>query len=217
MGETTTRFATSIPRSRKGWNMGGLAASAPGVSSATTRRTSSTNSGARSSRLSQVMALERVMTPKAKRVGWKFQKRRICSNHTSDTSAACCVFSTSSRREVSKRSRQAGTSPPSRKAWCSAMESSIASFVPLPMEKCAVALASPSSTTLPRVQRAQRIMGKRRHSERLVMSGCPCRSSANTPSRKRALSSSPMCPRPARAKVSGSVSSTQVERPGSYW
>ncbi len=33
--------------------------------------------------------------------GSKSQKRSTCSNQTSDTSAACCVFSTSSRRRVS--------------------------------------------------------------------------------------------------------------------
>src|SRR5712675_295138 len=49
------------------------------------------------------MALERVISPKAKRVGSMLQKRSTCSNQTSDTSAECWVFSTSSRRRVSKR------------------------------------------------------------------------------------------------------------------
>ena len=37
----------------------------------------------------------------AKRVAGMCQKRSTCSNQTSDTSAACWVFSTSSRRPVS--------------------------------------------------------------------------------------------------------------------
>jgi hypothetical protein len=102
MGETTTRFASFMSRSAKGWNMGGFASLAGSPlardSSAKAFRVSATNSGARSSRLSQVIALDRVITPKAKRVGEKSQKRFTCSNHTSETFAACCVFSTSSRR-----------------------------------------------------------------------------------------------------------------------
>ncbi len=48
------------------------------------------------------------------------------------------------------------------------MASSIASFVPEPMEKCAEALASPSSSLLPMTQRLLRIIGKLRQIERLV-------------------------------------------------
>ena len=58
------------------------------------------------------MALERVIRPNAKRVGSMFQKRLTCSNHTSDTSAECWVFSTSSRRADSKRVSAALTSRP---------------------------------------------------------------------------------------------------------
>ena len=46
-----------------------------------------------------------------------------------------------------------------------------------------------------------------------MMSGCPCNSSAKTPSRNLAEVGSSIAPRPARLKVSGSVSITQVERP----
>ena len=49
-----------------------------------------------------MIAFERVISPKAKRVGSMFQKRLTCSNQTSETSAECWVFSTSSRRWVSK-------------------------------------------------------------------------------------------------------------------
>ena len=58
MGETTTRFASVMPRSRNGWNIGGTgrvtSASKPcaRTSCATTRSTSAANCGARSARLS---------------------------------------------------------------------------------------------------------------------------------------------------------------------
>ena len=96
------------------------------------------------------------------------------------------------------------------------MASSIASLVPEPIEKCAVALASPISTMLSAVHFSQRMVGKFRHSERLVMSLWPASSSANTPSRKCADAASSILSRPARLNVSGSVSITQVERPGWY-
>src|SRR6266403_1918502 len=51
-------------------------------------------------------------------------------------------------------------------ASASAMASSIASLVPEPIEKCAVALASPSSTMLSLTHRLLRIIGKLRHIER---------------------------------------------------
>ena len=50
------------------------------------------------------------------------------------------------------------------------MASSIASFVPEPIEKCAVCAASPISTTFPACQDAQRSVGKARQIERFVMS-----------------------------------------------
>ena len=49
-----------------------------------------------------------------------------------------------------------------------AMESSIASFVPDPMEKCAVCAESPRSTVLPSTHRSHRTVGKTRQIERLV-------------------------------------------------
>src|ERR1700724_3141194 len=64
------------------------------------------------------------------------------------------------------------------------MASSMASLVPDPMEKCAVALASPISTTLPAVQRAQRTVGKLRHTERLTIRRWPCSSSSHTRRRR---------------------------------
>src|SRR5260221_9496750 len=97
------------------------------------------------------------------------------------------------------------------------MPSSIASFVPEPMEKCAVALASPISTMLSATQRSQRMVGKLRQIERLVISRWPCSSCANRPSAKRADAASSSLSRPARAKACGSVSIIQVERCGSDW
>ena len=68
------------------------------------------------------------------------------------------------------------------KASKSAIASSIASLVPEPMEKCAVALASPTSTTLSITQVALRMVGKLRHSDRLAISRWPASSSAKMPS-----------------------------------
>ena len=49
----------------------------------------------------QEAAWARVITPNANCTGSKSQNRATCSNQTRDTSAACWVFSTSSRRPVS--------------------------------------------------------------------------------------------------------------------
>ena len=57
----------------------------------------------------------------------------------------------------------------SRNAQASATASSIASFVPEPIEKCAVCAASPSSTTLSAHQRALRTVTKLIHLELLAM------------------------------------------------
>ena len=90
----------------------------------------------------------------------------------------------------------------------------MASLVPEPIEKCAVALASPIRTVLSAVQRSQRMVGKLRQIERLVISLWPSSSSANTFSMKAAEPASSSAARPARWNVSGSVSKIQVERPG---
>ena len=124
--------------------------------------------------------------------------------------------STSSRLVASKWAKAAATPSVARKDSNNPIASSIASLVPEPMEKWAVDFASPSSTTLPIVARALRIAGKRRQLERLVISLCPARSSANTPSRKRADSASDIPSSPARSKVSAVVSNIQVDWPGSY-
>jgi hypothetical protein len=81
----------------------------------------------------------------------------------------------------------------------------------------AVDFASPSRTLLPRTQRLLRIIGKFRQIERFVRIGCPCRNQSKIRSIRRAEAASSMDSRPARRKVSASVSKTQVERPASYW
>src|ERR1700746_1525554 len=78
------------------------------------------------------------------------------------------------------------------------------------MEKCAVALASPISTMLSATQRSQRMVGKLRQIERLVINRWPCSSFANKPSTKRADAASSSLSRPARAKVGGSVAVVMV-------
>ncbi len=105
--------------------------------------------------------------------------------------------------------------PRSRKAPASAIASSIASLVPEPIEKCAVWAASPSSTTLPKCQRSQVTVGKRRQIERLASSGWPESQGANSRSQVATVSASPASSKPARRQVSSWHSTIQVERPPS--
>src|SRR6266849_3317724 len=92
----------------------------------------------------------------------------------------------------------------------SAIASSIASLVPEPIEKCAVALASPTSTTRSMTQVALRMLGKLRHSERLAMSLCPSSSSAKMRSSARSKCGSSILSKPQRSQVSALVSMIQV-------
>ena len=75
----------------------------------------------------------------------------------------------------------------------------MASFVPDPIEKCAVWAASPSSTTLPRCQLSLRTSRKLVHSERLVMRRWPFSSSENSASHARSDSASSICVEAQRA------------------
>ena len=98
------------------------------------------------------------------------------------------------------------------------MASSIASRVPDPTEKCAVWAASPTSTTFPADQRAFAIVGNRRHSDLLHISGCPSSSSSKSRARKRAVSSSLAASIPALRQVSSVASAMKVDFPDpSYW
>jgi hypothetical protein len=90
-------------------------------------------------------------------------------------------------------------------------------LVPDPIEKCAVALASPTSTALFLTQVLLVMVGKLRHSERLAISECPSSSSANTRSITGSISASESLSKPKFLQVFSSVSITQVERSGSYW
>ena len=109
IGETTTRFSSVISRKRNGVNRGGgpldidVMAAARAPRSRNACSTSRDEAWRAQPRLSKVIDFERVIRPKAKCKGSMSQKRFTCSNQTSETSAACCVFSTSSRRVASKR------------------------------------------------------------------------------------------------------------------
>ena len=98
-----------------------------------------------------------------------------------------------------------------------AIASSIASLVPEPMEKCAVALASPTSTALPLTHVLLVMVGKLRQRERLAISLWPSSSSANTSSITGSMSVSESWSKLKFFQVCSSVSITQVERSGSYW
>src|SRR5512140_3374248 len=71
------------------------------------------------------------------------------------------------------------SSPCVLNAHANATASSIASFVPDPIEKCAVCAASPSSTTFPEHQRRLRTVTNPSHLELFASSGRPPSSSAN--------------------------------------
>src|SRR5262245_45818596 len=85
------------------------------------------------------------------------------------------------------------------------------------MDQCAVAFASPRSTTLLWLQFEQATVGKLRQIERLRMNRCPSRSSAKVRSSRFADSASLIASKPLAAQHSGVVSTTQVEAPSSYW
>ena len=78
-------------------------------------------------------------------------------------------------------------------------------------------LGVPEEHLLPRIQRLLRIIGKLRQIDRFVRIGWPSRNQPKIRSISAADCASSMSGSPARRKVSGSVSKTQVERPVSYW
>ena len=98
-----------------------------------------------------------------------------------------------------------------------AIAHSIASLVPEPMEKCADALASPRMTMFSCDQFSQKMRGKRRHIERLSISGWPASSSEKIASSLAFDPSSSNSWNPWPWKQASSISNTQVERSGSYW
>jgi hypothetical protein len=78
------------------------------------------------------------------------------------------------------------------------------------MVKWAVWAASPSSTTSPWCQLAQRTVTKLVHSDRLESSLWPASSGANSSWQKAMLSSSPAASRPARRQVASVHSTMKV-------
>ena len=118
-----------------------------------------------------MIALARVMTPKANCTGIEIPEavdmlepdQRHVGGVLGLLDLLAAAFLILLQRGFDRRARAAWRPP-------SAIASSIASLVPEPIEKCAVALASPSSTILSLTQRLLRIIGKLRHIERLVRS-----------------------------------------------
>ena len=90
------------------------------------------------------------------------------------------------------------------------MASSMASFVPEPIEKCAVWAASPTTTVRPWCQTLFTTFGKSSQSERFERSSWPSRSRANSRSQKARLSSSDSSSRPARRHVASGHSTMNV-------
>ena len=92
------------------------------------------------------------------------------------------MLSTIGRRSSSYAASAAGTSagPRPRNAQANATASSIASFVPEPIEKWAVWAASPTSTTLSELQWRLRTVVKLIHLELLAISSWPSSASANS-------------------------------------
>jgi hypothetical protein len=95
-------------------------------------------------------------------------------------------------------------------AAASSIASSIASFVPEPIEKCAVCAASPSSTVAPALQSLQRSSLKASHTERLDNSWCPSSTGAKSSRQNARLSCSERASSPARLQVSSRVSTMNV-------
>ena len=142
----------------------------------------------------------------------------MCSNQASDDIGGVLrLLDLFAPRRVVGSQRRARRRRARLKASKSAIASSIASLVPEPIEKCAVALASPTSTALSFTQVLLVMVGKLRQSERLAISAWPSSSSANTRSSTGSISVSLSLSKPKLRQVSSSVSITQVERSGSYW
>ncbi len=102
------------------------------------------------------------------------------------------------------------------------MASSIASFVPEPIEKCAVCAASPISTRLPWCQRLQSTRWKLSQAEprrwaALLMSRWPSRYFANSFSQKAIDCSWFAASRPCARQVSSRVSTITVESDVLNW
>ena len=102
------------------------------------------------------------------------------------------------------------------------MALSSASRVPEPIEKCAVAAASPISTTFPCDQFSQSTRGKLIHAEPRMcrafeISSWPPSSSAKSRSQVAIVSSCDISPKPNVAQVSSEHSTMKVAVSASNW
>jgi hypothetical protein len=105
------------------------------------------------------------------------------SHHSLLRRASSCSRSTAGRRRRSYSANALARSGASRSASTSPIASSMASFVPEPMEKWAVWAASPRSTVRPSDQRSQVTVRNRSHRVRLPINGWPRSCAANAVSR----------------------------------
>jgi hypothetical protein len=95
-------------------------------------------------------------------------------------------------------------------AWARATASSMASFVPDPIVKCAVWAASPIEHRRSRCHDSQRTVTKLVHSDRFDRSRWPRSSSANSASQNAMLSSSVASRSPAASHVASGHSTMNV-------
>src|SRR5258705_6686878 len=95
-------------------------------------------------------------------------------------------------------------------ALVSAMVSSIASRVPVPIEKCAECSASPISTMLPCDQFSFQIQGKLRHTDLFETSEWPSSVSAKISSQIACDCSMVLCSKPYACQVAASHSTRKV-------
>ena len=182
IGETTTRFASVMPRSRNGWNIGTVGLCDVDVEALPAHvarhhrvdlgdelrraqreivvgdRLGARHQAEREARRVHVPEAPHVLEPDQRHVGRMLRLLDL---------EPALGLEMRQRRASRPARRRAGT-PRS-----SAIASSIASLVPEPIEKCAVALASPISTMLSWAQRSQWMVGKLRQSERLMISLWP--------------------------------------------
>src|ERR1700687_3383240 len=163
-------------RSRIGANIGGTGW-APLLNQ---RSTSATNSGSRTLRFEYVTRRLRVSRLNA---NWSGSWRVYCemfSTHSRLACAARCALSTTGRRSASYAASAISTPGFSCRQAASASASSIASFVPEPIEKWAEWAASPIKSKLPCRQHRVRTVVNRIQRLLLASSGSRSNASANT-------------------------------------
>src|SRR5260370_1196113 len=100
--------------------------------------------------------------------------------------------------------------PVREKQFCNSIASSIASFVPEPIEKCAVCKASPSKTTFSKDHRPFFTNTKLIHFELFESNRQPSRSFAKKAPRNSRVCSSVISTNPAFSHVRGSHSTINV-------